>query len=286
MLRFSLFYLRTMLSVSQLYIYPIKSLGGIALNKAQVTDRGFQYDRRWMLVDENNQFLTQRIFPQMALLQVQVKEDSLLVQHKKDGSSINVPFQPLGAAYKVQVWSDVCKGIEVSTQINKWFSDMLLVKCKLMYMPDSTKRRVDTRYASHKEITSFSDGYPFLLIGQASLDDLNNRLEEPLPMNRFRPSIVAQGSAPFEEDEWAHFRINQIDFYGVKLCSRCVITTINQDEATKGKEPLHTLATYRMFQNKIYFGQNLLQRGEGVISIGDAIEVKERKKARFVYSLV
>jgi uncharacterized protein len=270
-----------MLSVSQLFIYPIKSLGAISLNSAEVTDRGFKYDRRWMLVDEHNKFLTQRVFPQMALLKVLVNEDGLLVQHKKNESSIRVPFQATGKKYRVKVWSNVCKAIEVSQEIDEWFSDMLSMKCKLVYMPDETKRRVDSRYASNKEITSFSDAYPFMVIGQSSLDDLNSKLTETLPINRFRPSIVFTGGQPFEEDELAHFTINQTSFYGVKLCARCVVTTINQDDATKGKEPLHTLSAYRKRNNKIYFGQNLVHSGEGIISIGDSITVIERKHARF-----
>jgi uncharacterized protein len=269
-----------MLNVSKLFIYPIKSLGGISLDSAEVTDRGFRYDRRWMLVDVNNEFLTQREFAHMALFNVQLEDNGLLVQHKKNGSSILVPFDAVGPKYSVQVWSDVCKAIEVSHEINEWFSEMLLMKCKLVYMPDETKRRVDSRYASNKEITSFSDAYPFMVIGQSSLDDLNNKLEEELPINRFRPSIVFTGGAPFEEDRLAHFTINQINFYGVKLCARCVVTTINQDEAIKGKEPLHTLSAYRKWNNKIYFGQNLVHSGKGTISVGDSINMIERKNAR------
>ncbi len=268
-----------MLQVSQLFIYPIKSLGGISVTSAQVTDRGFQYDRRWMLVDVNNEFITQRDFPKMALLQVQIKEDGLHVQHKKNSNQIVVPFHSSGETFSVQVWSDVCKGREVDSLVSEWFSDVLSIKCKLVQMPDSTRRRVDTRYASNKEITSFADGFPFLLIGQASLDNLNGRLQKSLPMNRFRPSIVVDGSLPFEEDGWARFSINNIDFFGVKLCARCVITTINQDDATNGKEPLHTLSTYRKFQNKIYFGQNLLHNGEGTLNIGDEVLIKQKKKA-------
>lgn len=273
-----------MLQISELFVYPIKSLGGISLTTAQVTERGLQHDRRWMLVDEANQFLTQRAFPQMALLQTQLTEDGLLIKHKKTSDKIIVPFQPSGETMRVQVWSDVVKAVEVNKEISEGFSAILSMKCKLVYMPDSTKRRVDTRYASNKEITSFSDGYPFMLISQSSLDDLNNRLQSPLPMNRFRPSIVVTGSLPFEEDEWAHFTSNNIDFFGVKLCARCVITTINQDEATSSKEPLQTLATYRKFQNKIYFGQNLLHRGEGMLRIGDSLQIKERKKRPLAHS--
>jgi uncharacterized protein YcbX len=270
-----------MLNVSQLFIYPIKSLGGISLETAQVTERGFLYDRRWMLVDKESQFLTQRTTAQLALLKVMVGEDGLTVQHKKNGSSIEIPFEAEGESLQVAVWSDTCKAIEVSEQISEWFSDTLSLDCKLVFMPDTSRRRVDTRYASSKEITSFTDGYPFMMIGQASFDDLNSRLAEPLPIDRFRPSIVFTGATPFEEDTWAQFKINETSFYGAKLCARCVVTTINQDEGTKGQEPLLTLSTYRKHRNKIYFGQNLLHNGFGNITVGDVIEVAERKKGRF-----
>jgi uncharacterized protein YcbX len=115
-----------------------------------------------------------------------------------------------------------------------------------------------------------------LLIGESSLNDLNSRLEQPLPMNRFRPSIVISGTEPYEEDEMAHFTINEIDFFGVKPCARCVITTIDQQTAVKGKEPLRTLSTYRQKNNKIYFGQNLVHKGSGNIAIGDEVIILSR----------
>ena len=268
-----------MLEVSELYIYPIKSLGGINVRSARVTDRGFQFDRRWMLVDENNHFLSQREHPQMSLLHVEIVENTLVVQQKVHHESLNIPmFSRSNQLVTVQVWSDKCKAEIVDPLFDAWFSQMLSIKCRLVYMPDASKRRVDTRYASNKEITSLSDGYPFLAIGQSSLDDLNSRLPVSLPMTRFRPNIVFTGAEAFYEDQMKHFTINNIDFYGVKLCARCVITTIDQDTAIKSREPLKTLSTYRQKNNKIYFGQNLLHSGEGEIKVGDIITVRQAKK--------
>jgi uncharacterized protein YcbX len=268
-----------MLEVSELFIYPIKSLGGISVASAKITDRGFQYDRRWMLVDSDYCFLTQREFPQMALLQVQLSDAGLKVQHKINREqTVHIPMPAeINETTRVQVWSDHCKAEFVSSELDEWFSDMLSLKCRLVYMPDSSKRRVDTRYASHNELTSFSDGYPFLIIGRSSLDDLNSRLSEPLPVNRFRPNIVFTGAEPFHEDVMKHFSINDIQFYGVKLCARCVITTINQDNAVQAKEPLKTLSAYRQKNNKIYFGQNLLHDGKGEIYVGDLITIHQLK---------
>lgn len=264
-----------MLTVSELFIYPIKSLGGISVASAMVTDRGFQYDRRWMLVDENNHFLTQREFEAMALLQVELISEGLKIYHKKNiHSPIIIPFSPeTNEKANVEIWDDSCEAQFVSRIADEWFSDMLFLKCRLVYMPGSTKRCVDKSYAFNKEITGFSDAFPFLIIGQSSLNDLNSRLTEPLPINRFRPNIVFSGGKPFEEDVMEHFTINHINFYGVKLCARCLITTINQDNADKAKEPLQTLATYRRKNNKIYFGQNVLHNGAGKINVGDTIEI-------------
>jgi len=244
-----------MLQVSQLFIYPIKSLGGIAKQQVEITSTGFKYDRRWMLVDEQNIFLTQRAHPLMALLQTAETETGIAVTDKQDTSqSILIPFEnTTQTKTKVIVWDDICDALEVNTTLNEWFSDMLHFNCKLVYMPDDTKRLVDKRYAANDEITSFSDGYPILMIGQLSLDNLNQKLVEALPINRFRPNIVFTGGHAHIEDEIAAFEINSINFLGVKPCARCMITTINQQTAEAGKEPLRTLAGYRMKDNKIYF---------------------------------
>ena len=264
-----------MLSVSQLFFYPIKSLGGIPVQHAMITDRGFQYDRRWMLVDRNNCFLTQRDLPEMALLQVELISDGLKIYHKeKTHLQITIPSYPkLFETAEVEIWEEKCQVQFVSKEADEWFTKMLSFNCRLVYMPDTTILPVDKRYATHNEITSLSDGYPFLLIGQSSLDELNARLSDSLSINRFRPNIIFSGGAPYEEDCLEYFTINNIDFYGVKLCARCMITTINQENIQRSKEPLKTLATYRTRNNKIYFGQNLLHHGTGKISIGDALEV-------------
>ena len=271
-----------MLKVSELYIYPIKSLAGIAVDSALLTDRGFKYDRRWLLVDENNIFFTQREFHQMALLQVELINDGLKVYHKQNiQSQLTIPAIPeTNERATVQIWNDRCEAQFVSKSVDEWFSQMLSFKCRLVYMPDTSRRRIDERYSINEEITSFSDSHPILIIGQSSLDDLNIRLADPLPINRFRPNIVFTGGEAFEEDVMEHFTINDIDFYGVKLCIRCMITTINQDNAVAAKEPLKTLATYRMKNNNIYFGQNLLHHGEGTISVGEAIEIKKKKLSK------
>jgi len=263
-----------MLQVSQLYIYPVKSLGGIALDKATVTDRGFQYDRRWMLVDHNNLFISQREVHQMALLKLKITDSGIQVNHSVKNESYTIPFEPIKNEFaEVTIWDDTCTGQFVSNEADEWFSKMLEIQCRLVYMPDDSHRITDQRYTVEDSITSFSDAYPFLLIGQSSLDDLNSRLNESLPMSRFRPNIVFTGGMPYEEDMMHTFTIGNIKFYGVKLCARCVLTTIDQETATAGKEPLKTLARYRFKNNKIMFGQNLAHKGLGEIKVGDQLEV-------------
>lgn len=270
-----------MLTVSQLFIYPIKSLGGIEVNAAQLTDRGFEYDRRWMLVDSDNRFLTQREHPAMCLLQTEITEESLVVYHKNNVKDrISVPLQPLPVnACTVTVWDDQCPAWYVSSEADKWLSGKLACDCRLVYMPEMSERKVDQRYAGENELTSFSDGYPVLIIGQASLDDLNGRLESPLGIERFRPNIVFTGGLPYEEDTMQHICINDIDLFGVKLCGRCTIITIDQSTAAGSKEPLKTLSRYRMKNNKVYFGQNILYKQTGKISTGDPIVLISSKPA-------
>jgi len=265
-----------MFTVSELFIYPVKSLGGFPVDEAKVTLTGFEHDRRWMLVDKEGKFMTQRIFPEMALLQTAVTDNSLYIFHKHyPEKNITIPFLSLThCTKKVQVWEDVCEvWCYDDIKMNAWFNEMLAVECELVYMPATTKRLVDIDYAASNEITSFSDAYPFLIIGQSSLDELNKKLEEPLTIDRFRPNIVFTGGTAHIEDTWNHFTINHIDFFGVKTCSRCVVTTIDQQTSVGGKEPLKTLSTYRTENKKIKFGMNLLHKGEGMIKVGQEIKV-------------
>lgn len=265
--------------LTEIYIYPVKSLSGISLQKSEVTERGLKYDRRWMLVDQNNIFITQRKYPQMALIKVELENDLLIFTHKLNNElHFKIPIQiEDGKLENVTIWDDNIDALHFSKEADEWFSDVLNVKCKLVHMPDDVKRHVDKKYATRNEIVSFADAFPFLIIGQASLNDLNNRLKEKVPMNRFRPNFVFTSGNAFDEDRWKSFKIGVITFYPVKPCSRCVITTINQDTAEKYDEPLHTLTMYRTINNKVMFGQNLLHEGTGIIHVNDEIKILEWK---------
>lgn len=262
--------------LSEIYIYPVKSLGGISVSSAEVTDRGLKHDRRCMLVDKDNKFFTQRLVKRMALLQTDITAESLIVFNKtQPDERIEVPFIPEdNRKEKAVVWDDTVDVLTYEKEINDWFSEQLKFNCKLVYMPDETGRKVDTNYAKNNEVTSFADGYPFLIIGQESLNLLNSKLEIPLPMNRFRPNFVFTGGKPHDEDTWKEFKINEIIFKPVKPCARCVITTVNQETAEQGVEPLKTLSTYRRADNnKVLFGMNLLHEGRGVVGVGELLEI-------------
>ncbi len=263
--------------LSELWIYPIKSLGGIALTEATVEIRGLQYDRRWMLVNDEGRFMTQREIPAMALLRTAIDHSMLLVHHKDSPSDtlniqMDIPMNTLERVM-VEVWGDRCKAALMPTAVNEWFSAVLGENVRLVMMPETTHRWADGRYAPKGQYVSFADGFPYLIIGQASLDDLNSRLQTPLPMNRFRPNFVFTGGQPFEEDNWSNFNIGQVGFRGVKPCARCSITTTDQETAARAAEPIKTLATYRSTGKKILFGQNVVWLGEGenVVRVGDVV---------------
>jgi len=263
--------------LSEIWIYPVKSLGGIRLTEAQVQERGLEYDRRWMVVDKFGRFLTQREFPKMALLDIALNEDSMQISNKHEPQeSVIAPFEPVSAnSISVTVWDDTVDAVTVSDEVDKWLSEQLQMEVHLVIMPASTKRNVDTRFAKNGELVGFADDFPFLLISQASLDDLNSRLEEPVTMIRFRPNFVVTGTKPYAEDEWKTIEIGTLLFDIVKPCARCVLTTVDPETAKKGKEPLKTLATYRRINKKILFGQNVIGRQLGLVREGDKILLKE-----------
>ena len=265
-----------MLTLSELWIYPIKSMGGISLTEALAEPRGLQYDRRWMLTDETGRFISQREIPAMALLGTAIEAAHLRVFRKKNPAEhilipLAFPGQELPEIMAV-VWDDTCPARVLPGYINEWFSTQLEQKVQLVYMPDSSYRKADPQYAPEGQHVSFADGFPYLIIGQATLDELNRQLAEPLPMNRFRPNFVFTGGTPHEEDDWSDFRIGSVAFRGVKRCARCAIPTTDQETGERGAEPLKTLATYRSFNKKILFGQNVILTGEeDVVQVGEKV---------------
>lgn len=263
------------LRLSEIWIYPIKSLGGINLQQAQVMEKGLQYDRRWMLIDEAGNFMTQRKLPELALFKVQFDATSLRVQFRNE--SIFIPLETAAQPLRpVIIWDDQVFAYEVSAEISAWFSRCLKTDCRLVFFPEQQSRPVDAHYKIADEQVSLADAYPFLIIGQETLTLLNSKLEQDLPMNRFRPNFVFTGGAAHDEDLWRDFTIGANRFVGVKPCARCILTTVNQETAEIGKEPLRTLATYRSRDNKILFGQNLLAVDHNRVHVGDVITIQSK----------
>ncbi len=260
--------------ISRLFIYPVKSLGGIALTGAQVTARGLQHDRRWMLVDQNNRFMSQRTTPAMALFKLRLTDDGVEVLHSPTQDKLLIPFAPqTHDQLSVTVWDDTCTGTRVSDATDAWFGQKLGTNCRLVFMDDDSMRPVDPRYAGPEHITSFADAYPMLLISEASLQDLNSRLTDKVGFDRFRPNLVISGIEPYYEDQMAYFTIGNIHFHGVKPCARCVMVGVNQQTAEVYPEPLKTLSSYRRFGKKVFFGQNLIHEGSGIINVGDELQI-------------
>jgi uncharacterized protein YcbX len=263
-------------TIQDIFIYPIKSLGGIRLTEAKVEERGFQFDRRWMLVDQKGVFLTQRTQTQMALLQVELGETGLIVFDKRNPEDkLQIPYNQISdQEIKVEIWDDRVYATIVDSGLDTWFSKKLGMPCHLVIMPESTQRKVSPKYAVNDESVSFADGMPYLILGQESLNDLNSRLEKPVTMDRFRPNIVFSGGQSYVEDSWKKIRIGAVEFQVVKPCARCVLTTIDQETGLQGKEPLKTLAGYRTIGNKVYFAQNMVALETGTIRIVDQIIVE------------
>jgi len=261
--------------VTQLNVYPVKSCGGIPLNEVYVEPKGFRHDRRWLVTDLEGMFLTQRELPRMALIQTALTADHLVLRAPDMGEQ-QIAFGQTGAAQAVTIWKNSGVGaVDQGDGVAGWLSDHLKTPVRLVRFADDAVRQVDQRYAPRTtDQVGFADGYPFLVISEESLVDLNNRLDEPLPMNRFRPNIVVRETTAYAEDGWKHMRVGgRVTFELVKQCARCAITTTDQVTAQRGKEPLRTLAQYRDSERGVLFGQNMTSNDQGVVRVGDAVEV-------------
>lgn len=265
------------LHIAALTLYPVKGLGGISVTEARVTPRGLAGDRRWMVVDAaTHDFVSQRSHPIMACLKTTLSGDTLTISQ---GTRIELPAIPVdGDAVRVTVWGDGVDAIAPSPEADAWLSAALGTAVRLVYQPEDARRDTDPRWAPGHEV-SFADGYPLLVISEASLDALNRLTPEPIPMDRFRPNVVvgtAPGSVlpPHDEDLWQRFRLGAVACAGVKCCARCSVTTVDQATGIREKEPLRTLATYRSWDGKVWFGQNVVPMGDGVLRVGDPVHIE------------
>jgi uncharacterized protein len=259
--------------VSGLHLYPIKSARGIPLDQWEVDEFGLQYDRRWMVIDETGEFISQRSQPRLALVTPTILDGVLRVDGP-DMPTLELPLNPSPTvSTRVTVWDDACEASWLGERAARWFSDFLDCSASLVHMPAATVRPANPAYAPVGTRVSFADAYPFLIISEESLADLNRRLSAPLPMNRFRPNLVIAGADAYEEDRWDTIQIGEIGMRLVKPCARCVVTTTDQATTERGKEPLRTLATYRNVDGKVMFGQNAVHQGRGRLHVDDPVLV-------------
>lgn len=266
------------MQITQLNIYPLKSTQAQALQEVMVRRRGFENDRRWALIDNENRTITGRDFPQLLDLSVKVSESGLQVILSSE-NVINVALSDLTAErVPVHVFYNSTTGLVAQDVANQWFSDYLNTAARLVFMDENSERTLGEKYGgTASDTVSLADEAPVLLISAASLDDLNQRLDIPITMAHFRPNIVVQGVLPYAEDSWKRIKIGTAEFRAGRQCKRCIFTTI--DPVTKKKnqqsEPLRTLSTYRKQDGGVIFGQLFIPAKIGKISLGDRVEVLE-----------
>ncbi|MDO8599507.1 MAG: MOSC domain-containing protein [bacterium] len=269
-----------------LTVYPVKGCRGISIEHAQLDARGITHDRAWMMIDRDGAFRSQRKHPQLALVIPHFDGDYLILEMPGHGHCAIPLLEPRTEPRTVRVHEHLCLGLDEGDAAATWASAVLGEESRIVRMPQWFPRNVGSRRHPLAR-TGFADAFPFLLIGEASLGDLNARIVardgEPVRMDRFRPNLVVDGCVPYAEDSWVRFRIGGIEFIGEKPCTRCPVTTVNQQTAERGKEPLATLAMYRTIlvesdggtKRKTIFGMYVTHRGVGELVVGMPVEVLE-----------
>lgn len=256
--------------VKELYIYPIKSLAGISVQSAKAEEMGFENDRRWMLIDEENQFMTQREHPNLSQFYPKIKECQIEISFQESVHEFFIE-EKLDEPVFLKVWDDETLVFEVNKATSQWFSEALGFTCKLVKILNKGDRKHNSTRLNQILNVSLADGYPYLLIGSESFNFLNEKLEEKITITRFRPNIVISSQLPHEEDSFSTFEIGNVKFKNAKPCGRCIMINNNPETGIVSKEPLKTLSTYRNTENNVLFGTNIFCLNEGVIAVGDSL---------------
>ncbi|CAM5646583.1 MOSC domain-containing protein OS=Streptomyces alboniger OX=132473 GN=CP975_03975 PE=4 SV=1 [Streptomyces alboniger] len=270
--------------LQSIHVHPVKAFRGLALPEAEVEPWGLAGDRRWVLMDDGGKVVTQRQQPRLAPAVAELLPGGGVRLSAPGMESLAVPVPRPSGTVPVDIFRDKVEGVLAEGEAaHAWCSAYLGIDVRLVHMDDPAARRpVDPRYALPGETVSFADGFPLLLTSAASLDALNSLIaqgdhahEGPLPMNRFRPNVVVEGTVAWAEDDWSLVAIGEVTFRVAKVCGRCVVTTTDQATADRGPEPLHTLGRHRRIDGKLVFGQNLVPRSRGTIRVGDPVTVLE-----------
>ncbi len=264
-----------MITIRGLHLYPLKGGRGIARSELTLGRFGPENDRRWMVVDGGGHLVTQREIGRLCLIGATPTEGQLVLD-APGMQPLTIPTDANAPRCAARVWDDWVEAADQGDQAAQWLSDFLGAPVRLVHFPDDAIRRTDPDYDPAGSLVAFADGFPLLVVGEASLEALNRRLDVPLPMNRFRPNIVLTGSEPFAEDGWRRFSVGGQIFDVVKPCARCPVTTTNQTDGSRGQEPLRTMATFRKQGSAVMFGMNVVHRGTGTIRVGQTVEPFER----------
>jgi uncharacterized protein YcbX len=262
-------------TLASIHIYPLKSCAPLPLDAASVQRRGIAHDRRWLVVDADNRFITARQYPRLTLIRATADDKGLhLAAPEMPTLRVDIPDANT-SRLAITIWDDRVAPLPADARANVWISEFLGQPCSIAYMDDACVRATDPDWSTPGDEVSFADGYPLLLISQAAVDHLNERLHTRVPALRFRPNLLIEGTEPHAEDEWQRIRIGGIEFDVVKPCIRCVFTTVDffTGAFDPSGEPLRTLIKYRRTPKGVAFGQNLIPRGEGVLRTGDPVTV-------------
>jgi uncharacterized protein YcbX len=261
--------------LSAINLYPVKGIRGISAARADVAAAGLVHDRRWIIVDDEGLFISQRSHPRLALLAGDFQDDQLVLS-TPDGESRHLETPDGARRIKVHVWNDHVHAAASDPGTDRWLSRFLDHPCHLAYMDDRCVRPISSSGGRPDEEVSFADGYPCLLVSNASLEDLNSRLSTPLPMDRFRPNLVVEGCDAFAEDGWRRISIGDAVFRNAGPCARCSVTTVDQATGVQtSDEPLRTLAAYRKTEKGVIFGVNLVPENSAVLDLGSPLTILE-----------
>lgn len=274
----------SLLQIHSIIIYPIKSLGGINVSQITVEPAGLQYDRRFMLVDSTNRFITQRTRPELTRFQLEAKGGGFEVTDQKNQCVKFLDFNPpLGSSEEVQIWDDRVMAHEVLDDWSVWFSEKIGEEVRLFQLSSLFSRYIQPVYqTAESKISSFADSLPILLCSEASFHHVDSLLDQPLDWRRFRPNIIVSNQMAFEEDTWQEISIgNSVKLFGAKPCARCQLINVDPNDGTSDSTILKALSQTRKFENKVYFGQQFVPISLGEIKVGDRINIDKLKDAIF-----
>ncbi|MDN3292840.1 MOSC domain-containing protein [Streptomyces ficellus] len=268
-------------ALCSLHVHPVKALGGFSPAEAAVEPWGLAGDRRWALIDATAKVVTQRQHARLALAFAEQLPDGGVRLSAPGLEPLSVAVPEPSVTVPAEIFGTKVEAVPAGAAAGAWFSGYLGEDVRLVHLDDPARRRpIDPDHALPGETVNFADGYPLLVTTVASLDALNALIargehpqEGPLPMDRFRPTVVVEGTGAWDEDGWTRIAIGEVAFRVVKPCGRCVVTTTDQHTARRGKEPLRTLARHRLIGKKMVFGQNLIPEHTGTLRVGDPVEI-------------